>query len=79
MSDTSDDAQDLVLRGDYITLDALLKATGLVGSGGHAKQLIGAGEVQVDGQVETRRGCKLRAGQVVRALGVTVRVLPAGK
>lgn len=79
MSDTSDDAQDLVLRGDYITLDALLKATGLVGSGGHAKQLIAAGEVQVDGQVETRRGCKLRAGQVVRALGVTVRVLPAGE
>lgn len=53
------------LRGDHITLDALLKATGLAPSGGSAKGLIAAGEVLVDGQAETRRGRKLRAGQVV--------------
>lgn len=53
------------LRGEHITLDALLKATGWAPSGGAAKQLIAAGLVQVDGQVETRRGAKLRAGQRV--------------
>jgi ribosome-associated protein len=56
---------EFALRGDHITLDALLKATGLAPSGGSAKSLIAAGEVLVDGQPETRRGRKLRAGQVV--------------
>jgi ribosome-associated protein len=59
---------DLQLRGDHITLDALLKATGLVASGGEAKALITSGQVLVDGVAEVRRGRKLRAGQVV-ALG----------
>jgi ribosome-associated protein len=58
-------AVEFVLRGDHITLDALLKATGLAHSGGSAKGLIAAGEVLVDGQAETRRGRKLRAGDVV--------------
>ena len=53
------------LRGELITLDALLKATGLVSSGGNAKALIAAGSVSVNGQAETRRGRKLRAGAVV--------------
>jgi ribosome-associated protein len=60
--------QTLPLRGDHITLDALLKATGLAGSGGQAKALIGDGQVQVNGSPEMRRGRKLRAGDVV-ALG----------
>ena len=59
------------LRGEYITLDALLKASGLVTSGGAAKLLIADGGVRVNGQVETRRGRKLRAGDEVR-LGETV-------
>ncbi len=58
----------LPLRGDHITLDALLKATGLAGSGGEAKALIADGQVRVNGSLEARRGRKLRAGDVV-ALG----------
>lgn len=53
------------LRGDHITLDALLKATGLAGSGGAAKALIAEGHVRVNGQPELRRGRKLRAGDEV--------------
>ncbi len=68
---------DFELRGDYITLDALLKATGLADSGGNAKALIADGLVQVDGAVETRRGAKLRAGQKVR-LGDTEVAVRAG-
>jgi ribosome-associated protein len=60
---------EFTLRGEYITLDALLKATGLAGSGGQAKQLIAAGEVRVDGELETRRGAKIRVGQRVSAAG----------
>ena len=56
---------DFELRGDFIPLDALLKATGLASSGGAAKTLVAEGRVQVDGQDELRKTCKLRAGQVV--------------
>ncbi len=62
------------LRGDFITLDALLKATGLAGSGGVAKQMIGAGVVEVDGRQELRKTCKIRAGQLVSTQGSQVRV-----
>ena len=66
-----------ILRGEHITLDALLKATGWAPSGGAAKQLIAAGRVQVDGRVETRRGAKLRAGQRVAMEGRAVRLTVA--
>jgi ribosome-associated protein len=65
------------LRGDYITLDALLKATGQAPSGGVAKRMVAEGLVQVDGQQELRKTCKLRAGQVVGLTGVRIRVLAA--
>ncbi|HOG45891.1 MAG TPA: RNA-binding S4 domain-containing protein [Anaerolineae bacterium] len=48
-----------------IQLDQFLKWQGLVATGGEAKVRIQAGEVQVNGQVETRRSHKLRAGDVV--------------
>lgn len=67
---------ELALRGEYITLDALLKATGLVGSGGEAKMLIADGAVRVNGEVETRRGRKLRPGDSVRLGAAEVRVVP---
>ena len=60
------EALDFALRGEHITLEALLKASGLA-SGGAAKALIAEGGVQVNGEVETRRGRKLRAGDVVLA------------
>ncbi len=71
------DCIELQLRGDHITLDALLKASGIVGSGGEAKVLISEGGVRVNGDIETRRGRKLRAGDEVVAGGRRVRVQPA--
>lgn len=65
---------DFPLRGDHITLDALLKATGLAPSGGAAKRMVAEGRVQVDGRDELRKTCKLRAGQVVSLAGTRVRV-----
>jgi ribosome-associated protein len=66
---------DFVVRGEYITLDALLKATGLATSGGIAKMMIADGLVQVDGQRELRKTCKIRAGQVVGLAGARIQVL----
>lgn len=54
------------LKGhDTIALNDLLKITGLCGSGGEAKTVIAKGKVKVDGQVELRKTCKIRNGQVV--------------
>jgi ribosome-associated protein len=65
---------EFALRGEYITLDHLLKATGLADSGGAAKAMVADGRVQVDGHEERRKTCKIRAGQVVSVAGATVRV-----
>jgi ribosome-associated protein len=67
-----------VLRGEHIALDALLKATGLAQSGGDAKTLVVSGAVAVDGRTELRRGCKLRAGQLVSIGEARIRVLAEG-
>jgi ribosome-associated protein len=71
-------AIEFTLRGEHIALDALLKASGLAGSGGAAKMMVAAGEVRVDGQPEGRRGCKIRAGQVVQTPLARIRVLGPG-
>lgn len=48
-----------------MTLGQALKTADLVGSGGEAKLLIQEGAVLVNGEAETRRGHRLRAGDVV--------------
>jgi ribosome-associated protein len=53
------------LTGEYIELFKLLKAAGLCESGGMAKHAVAQAEVKVDGQVETRKACKIRKGQQV--------------
>ncbi|UCV27748.1 RNA-binding S4 domain-containing protein [Ferribacterium limneticum] len=53
------------VRGEYIQLDQLLKATGLCESGGAAHAAIAEGRVKVDGAVDTRKRAKMRPGQVV--------------
>jgi ribosome-associated protein len=56
---------NFTLTGDYVELHNLLKITGLADSGGSAKAIVASGAVTVDGQVELRQACKIRAGQVV--------------
>ena len=51
---------DFEIRGEFIQLDQLLKAMGLVHSGGAAHQVIAEGRVTVDGIVELRKRAKLR-------------------
>lgn len=65
---------DFKLVGEFITLQSLLKASGLVDTGGAAKLAVVNGEVSVDGEVETRRGKKIRVGQVVSFAGEEIRV-----
>ncbi len=62
------------LRGDFVALCDLLKLTGITTSGGEGKALVAMGVVKVDGQVESRKTAKIRAGQVVETQGLRVQV-----
>ncbi len=53
------------LDRDYVELHQLLKLSGLCDSGGAGKHLVASGAVRVDGAVESRKTCKIRAGQRV--------------
>ncbi|MCP4173196.1 MAG: RNA-binding S4 domain-containing protein [Fuerstiella sp.] len=54
---------------ETIQLDQFLKLADLVGSGGEAKHVIRSGVVMVNGKEETRRGRKLKHGDVVTFSG----------
>ena len=66
------------LKGEHVRLCDLLKLAGIADSGGQGKRLVAAGEVTVDGQPESRKSAKIRAGQTVECHGMKVAVLPHG-
>lgn len=68
------DTVDFALEGEYVELNQLLKLAGLCDSGGAGKALVADGQVRVDGVVELRKTCKIRAGQTVSGPGFTIRV-----
>jgi ribosome-associated protein len=57
--------EDVPIRAGTIRLGQFLKLANLVEHGGRAKEVIAAGEVRVNGEVETRRGRQLAVGDVV--------------
>ena len=63
------------LNGEYIELNQLLKVVGVCDSGGAGKALVAEGVVSVDGHVELRKTCKIRAGSVVTLGDVRITVL----
>ena len=67
--------KELHLRDEYITLGQLLKAEDLVENGAEAKEVIKYGEACVNGEVDTRRGRKLREGDVVSFRGTEIKVV----
>ena len=63
------------LNGEFIELNQLLKLVGVCDSGGAGKALVAEGVVSVDGQVELRKTCKIRAGSVVTLGDVRITVI----
>ena len=72
MAQPSGDAQPVTIRDESIRLGQLLKLADLVDDGGEAKEVLLRGLVEVNGQVETRRGRQLVAGDLVRVGDRTV-------
>lgn len=63
------------LDRDFVELNQLLKLTGVCDSGGAGKHLVASGAVRVDGEVELRKTCKIRAGQVIDVGDVRIEVV----
>lgn len=70
---------DVAISGDSIRLGQFLKLANLVESGGHAKEVIAAGEVQVNGEVVTSRGFSLVDADVVDLAGASATVVTAAE
>ncbi len=66
--------QVIKLREDFIKLGQALKAAGLVESGVDAKFVIQDGLVKVNGQIETQRGKKLVAGDIIEFDGEKIKI-----
>ena len=57
--------KEILIRDEFIRLGQALKLADLVQTGSDAKIMINSGEVLVNGEVEERRGRKLREGDRV--------------
>ena len=61
-------------QDEFIKLGQAVKAAGLVESGVEAKEVIHEGRVSVNGEVDTRRGRKLYAGDVAEYNGEQIKI-----
>lgn len=66
--------RDVSIHGDMIRLGQFLKLADMIETGGEAKSAIAAGDVMVNGEVDTRRGRQLRPGDVVTVGDQQIRV-----
>jgi ribosome-associated protein len=66
---------EIPITGEMIRLGQLLKLAGVVDDGAQARTLIEDGEVQVDGEVDRRRGRQVRPGSVVDLGETQIRVV----
>ena len=67
--------QEIKLRDEFIKLGQALKASNLVSSGVEAKIVIQDGQVEVNGEVDTRRGRKLVPGDMITFDGKSVKIV----
>jgi ribosome-associated protein len=67
--------RDVPIRDDTIRLGQLMKLAGIADSGAHAKELLAAGQVSVNGEPEHRRGRQLHRGDSIAVGGEQIRVV----
>ena len=67
--------QEIKVRDEFIKLGQALKAADLVSSGVEAKIVVQDGQVEVNGEVDTRRGRKLVPGDVITFDGKSVKIV----
>ncbi len=63
------------LEGEFIPMIGLLKAVGLVQSGGEAQTLVEDGLIKYNGVVDYRKRLKVRKGDVVNFLDQQIEII----
>ncbi len=66
---------EITIDSEFIKLDQFLKLADIASTGGHAKFLIQEGLVKVNGEIETRRGKKLRTNDIIEVEGNKIKIL----
>ena len=64
----------ITIKDDFIKLGQAMKLAGMGGSGVDAKLVIQDGQVEVNGEVDTRRGRKLYEGDIVTFQGESFQI-----
>jgi len=72
-----DNSIPVAITTEFIKLQDAMKFANIVYSGGEAKQLILDEQVQVNGEVCTMRGKKLREGDSFTFMGQTYKIIQA--
>ncbi len=67
--------RDVEINIEPVELYKILKFEGLVPSGGVAKLAIDSGDVQVNGEIETRKRKKIYVGDVIEFNGECIRMV----
>ena len=60
---------EISIYSEYITLGQFLKLADIIQTGGEAKNFLAEHEIVIDGEIDNRRGRKLRGGEIIEVLG----------
>jgi len=66
--------ENVKIKGEFITLQQLLKVESIISSGGEIKYYLQENTVLVNGERETRRGRKLYPGDVVKVEDLEIKL-----
>ena len=67
--------ENIEIYTDYITLGQFLKIADVISTGGEAKAFLQSNEVIINGELDTRRGRKLREGDLIDVLGRSFKII----
>jgi S4 domain protein YaaA len=71
--------KNIGISTEYIKLDQFLKLAGIIGSGGEARDFIAQKKIIVNGELESRRGKKLRDGDIISIESFTYKISRNGE
>jgi S4 domain protein YaaA len=71
--------KNIGISTEYIKLDQFLKLAGIIGSGGESRDFIAQKKIIVNGELESRRGKKLRDGDIIDIDGFTYKISRIGE
>lgn len=70
--------KEFAIHTEFITLGQLMKALGLIGMGGEIREFLYQNEVKINGELDKRRGRKIRAGDTVVVGDLEVAIIARG-